>query len=74
MVFDENTGTFLAASSLSYRLPADLERHIKHRDRTCRFPGWRQPAKWCDVDHVRPWLDGGPTAECNLASAADITG
>ncbi len=67
VVFDENTGTFLAASSPSYRLPADLERHIKHRDRTCRFPGCRQPATWCDIDHVRPWLDGGPTADCNLA-------
>jgi hypothetical protein len=66
VVFDEETGTFLAASSTSYRLPAALERHIQLRDRTCRFPGCRQPAKWCDVDHARPWHDGGLTAECNL--------
>ncbi len=64
VVFDENTGTFLAASSPSYRLPADLERHIKHRDRTCRFPGCRQPATWCDIDHSQAWqtADRPPTA------------
>ena len=66
VIFDEETGTFLAASSTSYRLPAALERHIQLRDNTCRFPGCRQPAKRCDVDHAKPWHQGGSTAECNL--------
>ena len=66
VIFDEETGTFLAASSTAYRSPAALERHIKLRDRTCRFPGCRQPAKWCDIDHGKPWHKGGLTTECNL--------
>ncbi|MGI8517057.1 MAG: HNH endonuclease signature motif containing protein [Acidimicrobiia bacterium] len=26
----------------------------------------RRPAKWCDVDHIVSWLDGGPTSLDNL--------
>ncbi len=41
VIFDQDTGTFLAASSTKYRPPSALERHVKLRDRTCRFPGCR---------------------------------
>jgi Domain of unknown function (DUF222) len=66
VIYDDTTGAFIAATSLKHRLPAALAEHIKLRDRQCRFPGCRQPARRCDVDHVKAWHLGGETAECNL--------
>ena len=34
---------------------------------TCVFPGCSRPSRACDLDHVVPWADGGPTCSCNLA-------
>ncbi|WP_131785880.1 HNH endonuclease signature motif containing protein, partial [Protofrankia symbiont of Coriaria ruscifolia] len=49
------------------RFPAPgLARLVHARDRTCRFPGCRKPARFCDLDHVRPYTAGGPTVEGNL--------
>jgi hypothetical protein len=39
---------------------------VRCRDLTCRFPGCRQPATTCDLDHVIPW-PYGPTCASNLA-------
>jgi hypothetical protein len=66
VIYDDATGQFLAATSMTYRPNADLTRHIRYRDVVCRFPGCRQPAKHCDIDHVHPWDKGGDTAPCNL--------
>uniref|UniRef100_UPI0010417EF5 HNH endonuclease signature motif containing protein n=1 Tax=Candidatus Protofrankia californiensis TaxID=1839754 RepID=UPI0010417EF5 len=46
-----------------------LARLVRARDRTCRFPGCRKPARSCDLDHVRPYAKGGPTSEGNLIAA-----
>ncbi|HEY0903747.1 MAG TPA: HNH endonuclease [Marmoricola sp.] len=32
----------------------------------CVFPGCSRPSRGCDLDHVIPWADGGPTCSCNL--------
>ncbi len=49
------------------RFPAPgLARLVHARDRTCRFPGCRKPARFCDLDHVRPYTAGGQTTEGNL--------
>ncbi|WP_165036550.1 HNH endonuclease signature motif containing protein, partial [Candidatus Protofrankia californiensis] len=49
------------------RFPAPgLTRLVHARDRTCRFPGCRKPARSCDLDHIRPYADGGPTTKANL--------
>ncbi|MFC5381680.1 HNH endonuclease signature motif containing protein, partial [Aquipuribacter nitratireducens] len=50
-----------------YRPSAALERAIRARDLTCRFPGCRARARRCDVDHTIPYPQG-PTCACNLAS------
>jgi hypothetical protein len=50
-----------------YRPSASLRHLIEIRDRTCRFPACRRPARQCDLDHTRPFDDGGPTCTCNLA-------
>nr|MDP9166688.1 HNH endonuclease [Actinomycetota bacterium] len=38
---------------------------VRCRDLTCRFPGCREPATSCDVDHTIPW-PCGPTQASNL--------
>jgi hypothetical protein len=43
-------------------------RFVKARDRTCRHPGCRRPARWTDADHVHAHADGGPTACTNLCA------
>ncbi|GAA4167578.1 HNH endonuclease signature motif containing protein [Gryllotalpicola koreensis] len=32
---------------------------------TCIIPGCQVPAQWCEVHHVTPYQDGGPTDVCN---------
>ena len=45
--------------------PAAIRKAITDRDRGCRFDGCDRPAAWCDIDHVIPYTDGGPTAVWN---------
>ncbi|OBG89922.1 HNH endonuclease [Mycobacterium sp. E136] len=42
----------------TYRPPAVVERFVRMRDMTCRFPGCDRPAEFCDVDHTIPWPAG----------------
>ena len=50
----------------AYRPPPRLKELIAARDLTCRFPTCRQPAWRGDLDHTRPYHDGGLTCNCNL--------
>jgi hypothetical protein len=47
-------------------IPAGLRRAVIARDRHCQHPGCFRPARWCDVDHIVSWLDGGETKLSNL--------
>ncbi len=51
-----------------YRPSAALDRAVRARDVTCRFPGCRRSADSAgtDLDHTIPWPDG-PTSAANLA-------
>jgi len=40
-------------------------RSIELRDRTCFHPTCDVPAEQCEIDHVRPWSEGGLTTEDN---------
>ena len=42
-----------------------MARLVRFRDRQCRFPNCAVSARFCDLDHVRPWPDG-PTSAANL--------
>jgi hypothetical protein len=42
-----------------------LAEFVRCRDLTCRFPGCKEPATNCDVDHAIPW-PYGPTQAANL--------
>ncbi len=59
------TGTVLECDS--YRPTAAMVRLLRARDRHCRFPGCRQPAIRCEIDHTTAASHGGPTHVCNLA-------
>ncbi|MFQ6173407.1 HNH endonuclease signature motif containing protein, partial [Oryzobacter sp. R7] len=63
---DPVTGALLSdEESGAYRPPERLAALVRHRDGRCRFPGCSVAARFCDLDHVRPW-PGGPTTAANL--------
>ncbi len=53
-------------ASLAYRPPPRVAELVRARDGTCRFGTCRRPADQCDLDHVRPFDQGGRTCTCNL--------
>lgn len=65
---DPDTGATLSVGSRLYKVPDSMRCWILYRDKTCRFPGCRMPAKFCDLDHVLDWAMGGETNVTNIAS------
>ncbi|OBG45557.1 HNH nuclease [Mycobacterium alsense] len=49
-------------AALRYQPPAALERAVRCRDLTCRFPGCSRPAFACDLDHTIPFNHRNPAA------------
>ncbi|QUW18663.1 HNH endonuclease signature motif containing protein [Agrococcus sp. Marseille-Q4369] len=48
--------------------PTAAQRHaLLGRDVRCRAPGCDRPARRADLDHTRPWSEGGETSLSNLA-------
>jgi hypothetical protein len=68
LVTDAASGQLLDRGRSSYRVPASLRAFLVARDGTCRFPGCARHAQACDMDHVRPWEDGGRTDRSNLVA------
>ncbi len=52
-------------STTAYRPSTRLAAFVRARDQHCRFPGCHVAARFCDVDHVRPF-PAGPTSAANL--------
>jgi hypothetical protein len=50
------------AEALRYQPSAALDRWIRCRDVTCRFPGCDRPAGICDIDHTVPFNHANPAA------------
>lgn len=48
--------------ALRYQPSASLERAVRCRDLTCRFPGCSRPAAVCDLDHTIPFNHADPSA------------
>ncbi|KQR17434.1 hypothetical protein ASF78_09160 [Cellulomonas sp. Leaf334] len=70
---DPATGQACSVGTQSYRPGADLTRTVQARDVTCTFPGCRQPATRCEIDHRVPYdftrdqeLHDPQTCESNL--------
>ncbi len=55
-------GTVTATGARGYVPSAPLARLVRAREPHCRFPGCRQPAARCDLDHAVPWPAGATTA------------
>lgn len=55
-------GVVTATGTQSYVPSASLARLVRAREPHCRFPGCRQPATRCDLDHAVPWPHGATTA------------
>ncbi len=49
-----------------YRPTSKIRDYVTARDRTCRHPRCRQPARHADLDHTTAWQKGGATCTCNL--------
>ena len=65
-ITDPISGNLLDYGRSAYEPPQGLVDFIVARDRRCRFPGCRQPARVCDLDHAIPWEEGGRTSKENL--------
>ncbi|MCR1781438.1 HNH endonuclease [Nocardioides carbamazepini] len=49
----------------SYEIPDRHRTRVNLRDHACRFPHCTRPAQRCDIDHARPYGQGGLTCPCN---------
>nr|WP_268916212.1 MULTISPECIES: HNH endonuclease [Actinomyces] len=67
LVTDPLSGTVVDVGRSRYRPPAGLADLVRARDASCTYPGCQVPAVRCDIDHVRPWAEGGTTSWQNLA-------
>ena len=52
-----------------YKPPAELDQFVRVRDQQCTFPGCnRTAARAVELDHIRPWDEGGETEPDNLTA------
>jgi hypothetical protein len=65
LLTDPVSGVLLDYGTTVYRPPSPLARHVRARDQICAFPGCRQPAQRCDLDHRTPFPHGS-TCAANL--------
>ena len=66
LITEPITGHLLEYGRETYQPPQALVDFLLARDRTCRFPGCRQPAHRGDIDHAISWEEGGNTDAANL--------
>ena len=67
-ITDPKTGALLDYGRETYEPPKPLVDYLLARDRTCRFPGCRAPARLADLDHAQSWDSGGETSAQNLGA------
>jgi hypothetical protein len=65
LLTDENN-RLVDVSARTYRPPADMARFVRAQRPRCCFPGCRRRARYCELDHVTAWTDGGGTCPANL--------
>jgi hypothetical protein len=56
-----DTRRIVGVGSVQRCFTSTQRRAIAARDGGCVIPGCTTPAGWCEVHHVIPWRDGGPT-------------
>lgn len=61
------SGSVVLDLGTTSRLASDHQyRALVARDGGCRWPGCDIPAAWCEIDHLVPFSEGGPTDLANL--------
>jgi hypothetical protein len=65
-VTDPETGMPVCTGVTRRRPLTETRRFVEARNPTCIFPGCRMPSSHCDLDHRRPWSEGGSTCSGNL--------
>jgi hypothetical protein len=65
LIRDPKTGQPLDYSRAQRRFTPRQRRALMVRDGGCVFPGCDRKPKWCDVHHLKPWEDDGPTDLAN---------
>lgn len=65
-LYENNAGEPLSVGRKTRVIPPAVERALRHRDRSCRFPGCDH-RHFLDAHHIKHWAHGGETALDNLA-------
>ncbi len=61
-----HNGRPVSTGTLNRRPTTAQKHHLQAVYQSCVFPGCRQPAYYCDLDHHQPVSRGGPTHNDNL--------
>jgi hypothetical protein len=65
--FLTDTGGVIAYGRAKRLATPGQRRALTARDGGCTRPGCTAPPTWCEVHHVIPWIDDGPTDLANMA-------
>ena len=68
LITDPTTGHLLDIGRRRYVIPDTVREFIEIRDQRCRFPGCHARASSAEIDHARPWDEGGPSDRFNLGA------
>ncbi|WP_203669154.1 DUF222 domain-containing protein [Cellulomonas pakistanensis] len=75
IVTDPLSGAVLDVGRTTYRPPAALADHVRHRDKYCSWPGCSVPAARCDLDHTEeydPPPEGAPPRPLGTTSDGNL--
>jgi Domain of unknown function (DUF222) len=76
VVLDDRHRTVLGVGDLiptpRHDPPPRVVRLVGTAEPACVYPGCRVPVWRCDLDHRRPYAQGGATCPCNLQRCADV--
>jgi Domain of unknown function (DUF222) len=65
-VTNPGSGEILGEGVIRRRPSASQRRQVEHRNPRCIFPGCRMPARQCDLDHRKRWIEAKETKTENL--------
>ena len=65
-ITDDTAGNPLDIGRKTRAVPPAMQRALRSRDESCRFPGCTHH-RFVDAHHIRHWADGGETSLDNLA-------
>jgi hypothetical protein len=64
-MLEDASGKTIDVGRRTRTIPAAIDRALRARDKTCRFPGCSN-RRFLDAHHIRHWIDGGETNLANL--------